>query len=235
MDFSGGSNQQTALGAARVERPGGRRWWATIHVVLALVCWASTGLAGTIQGVAEPFTGSDAQVLVTLDDMVDPGSIVITLAVQEDPHTADLRGFFLDIASDGLIGGLSIAGDDVTQAVFSASNVINLGGGNNLNGGGSPCPCDIGVEIGLPGIGMGDDIQTTVFTLSHATEDLDLSLFYEQSFGVRVTSVGLPGGSREGSSKLGGMLPVPEPSTGLLVLSGLVFLAKRPSRVVEAS
>ena len=40
--------------------------------------------------------------------------------------------------------------------------------------------------------------------------------------GVRLTSVGLPGGSREGSSKLG---VVTEPATMLLLGTGLVGLA----------
>lgn len=116
----------------------------------------------------------------------------------------------------------------MTQTQFSAGSVINLGGGNNLSGGGTPCPCDIGVEIGDPGIGMGDDFQTTTFTLSHITDSLDLSLFDGQDRGARLTSVGLPDGSRDGSSKLGGV--VPEPTTGLLLgagLGGLAFEGRR--------
>jgi hypothetical protein len=100
--------------------------------------------------------------------------------------------------------------------------VINLGGGSNLNGGGSPCFCDIGIEIGSPGIGK-DDIQSVTFTLSHDSESLDISLFEDQDFGVRATSVGDAGGSRNRSSKLIGV--VPEPSTAILMLLGLAGLA----------
>ena len=104
------------------------------------------------------------------------------------------------------------------------------GGGSNLQGGGSPCPCDLGIEIGSPGLGHGDDYQSVTFTLSHASLDLDVSLFQGQSFGVRATSVGDVDGSREGSSKLIGV--VPEPSTALLALLGLSGLASigRPRR-----
>ena len=196
-------------------------------LVLFMAALVASGIAtaGTISSTLVEFTGTDASVTVTLDDMTDPGNIVITLDVNVDPNTGDLRGFFLDISDDLLLSGLSITGSEVTQTQFSANSVINLGGGNNLNGGGSPCPCDIGVEIGLSGIGGGDDFQTTTFTLSHTSESLDLSMFLGENVGARLTSVGLPGGSRGGSSKLGGMVPVPEPSTAVMLSTGLVGFA----------
>lgn len=105
--------------------------------------------------------------------------------------------------------------------------VIDLGGGNNLNGGGSPCPCDLGVEIDSPGIGS-DDFQQVTFTLSHDIEDLTLDLLSDQVVGIRATSVGAEGSARNGSSKLLGV--VPEPSTALLVGLGLVALSARGRR-----
>lgn len=196
--------------------------------LLVLSAWSSAE-AGTITTDLSPFTGDPASVTVELDDMTDPGNIVITLTVNEDPNTADLRGFFFDIADDSLLAGLTITGAEVTETAISANSVINLGGGNNLNGGGSPCPCDVGVEIGNPGIGQGDDFQTTTFTLSHLTEGLDLSVFAGQDLGVRVMSVGLPGSSRNGSSKLFGT--VPEPSTGALVGLALIAGMRRRKRL----
>jgi hypothetical protein len=73
------------------------------------------------------------------------------------------------------------------------------------------------------------------FTLSHATQALDASLFAEQAFGVRATSVGPLGGSREGSSKLSGVFPViPEPSAALLIALGLLGLAIPRQRAAGA-
>lgn len=142
-------------------------------------------------------------------------------------NIGDLRGLFLNVTDESLLDGLTVSGSEITSSVFSANNVINLGGGSNLNGGGTPCPCDIGLEIGSPGIGK-NDIQSVTFTLSHVSADLDVSLLQGESFGVRVTSVGDAGGSRNGSSKLVGI--VPEPTTAILMLLGLAGLASvRPS------
>lgn len=70
------------------------------------------------------------------------------------------------------------------------------------------------------------------FTLTHDTEDLTLALLQGQLIGVRATSVGTAGGSRDGSSKL--ISIVPEPSTAILVGVGLAALATRRNRRVAA-
>ncbi len=183
------------------------------------------------------FTGDNAEVKITLDDMINPGSVKFTVEVI-DP-IADLRGVWLDISDDALLSGLSILGADITQTVIDANNVNNLGGGNNLNGGGTLAPFDIGLEIGAPGIGMGDDFLMTMFTVSHDTETLTLDNFGNLDLGVRLTSVGE---NREGSSKLAGVIPtnpnpnpnpqsVPEPGTWLsLTLFGGVLKLLRNTR-----
>jgi hypothetical protein len=200
----------------------------SITVLAFSVLFAAPRLAdaATISATATPFTGASLSVTATIDDSSDPGNLVITLEVDDDGRIGDLRGFFANISDDSLLPGLSVSGPEVTSSRFDENNVINLGGGSNLMGGGTPCPCDLGVEIGDPGIGHGDDFQKVTFVLSHVSEDLDLSLFEEQAFGIRVTSVGSVGGSREGSSKLEGRFPVvPEPSTAILMAIGLLGLS----------
>jgi hypothetical protein len=183
-----------------------------------------------------PFTGDSAQVKLTLDDAVQAGKVQIKVDVIPNPNIGDIQGVWLDILNDSLLSGLSVvSGLDVTQAVFGpAGTVNNLGGGNNLNGGGTPAPFDMGFQIGTPGIGS-DDIQTTTFFLMHASVALDVNQFVNQDVGVRLTSVGLPGSSRNGSSKLGGTFDdpptgggnqgnttMPEPTT--LIVSSLLGL-----------
>jgi len=206
---------------------------ASIVALFLAVFSAVPGLANaaTIDATATTFTGASLSVTVTIDDSSDPGNLVITLEIDEGGNTGDLRGFFANVSDDSLLSGLSVSGPEVTSSIFDENNVINLGHGSNLNGGGTPCPCDLGVEIGDPGIGQGDDFQKVTFVLSHLSEDLDLSLFEEQAFGIRATSVGSASGSREGSSKLKGTFPVvPEPSTAILMLFGLTGLSVVGSR-----
>ena len=192
-----------------------------ILATVGLLLSAGVASSAVIEATASSFTGDPLSVSVTIDDEADPGSLVITLSVDGSESTADLRGFFAHVADESLLAGLSVSGASVGNATFAANEVINLRRGNNLNGGGSLCPCDLGLEIGSPGIGS-DDIQSVTFTLSHSTESLSTSFLSGQAFGVRATSVGTYG-SREGSSKLVGV--VPEPSTSLLLLMGLAGLA----------
>jgi len=200
-----------------------RRGGAVLWCVAILVLVARTSSAGTITTFLTEFTGDPLTVQLTLDDMsAGAGKIEVSLAVVGGAQ-ADLRGVFMNIADDSLLPGLSVTGDDVTSWDFSG-NVIDLGHGSNLNGGGTPCPCDFGIEIGSQGLGS-DDIASTSFVLSHDTQALSLSLFAGQGVGVRATSVGV-NGNREGSSKTVALIP--EPSTAVLLLAGLCAIGAAP-------
>ncbi len=181
---------------------------------------AAPAKAATLSFTIDEFSGDAADVRITLDDGAADGTLALTVAVLSG--LADIRGIFFDVADDSVQAGLQVLGSAVSEVAFG--HVIDLGNGANLNGRSSPCPCDVGVEIGTPGIGS-DDYQSVTLGLMHETLDLDLSLFSEQVFGVRLTSVG-DECRRGGSSKLGGRAPVvPEPSTAALAGLGLTLLA----------
>jgi hypothetical protein len=210
-----------------------QQWWRRSRGVSSLLVFAvvmggmlaaTPALSATITTVLEPFAGDDSEVTLTLDDSGE--GVSITVEVTEG--VADIRGVFFDLNLDEAYLDdlqISVDGDDVTD--YLVGSIINTGGGNNLNGGGSPCPCDVGVEIGTPGMGK-DDIQSTTFVVTHDSLDLTLAMFFEQDIGVRLTSVGDDlHGSRNGSSKLGGTVPVPEPNTVALLGLGLLYFAGR--------
>ncbi len=169
---------------------------------------------------------ADATVHVIVDDETEPGKLKVTAEIVSP--LADIRGLFFHVSDESLLGGLSVSGDDVTDSRFSANAVDDLGQGANVQGGGAvnPGPFDLGVEIGGPGLGGGDDIMMTMFTLTHDSEALTVDFLAEQAIGVRLTSVGFDG-ARDGSSKLTGLVPpptgvpIPEPASAALLVAGL--------------
>lgn len=114
------------------------------------------------------------------------GSILFTIDATSG-NSADIRGLYFNIADPGLLGMLSITGDDVTnQQLGGAANFKN---GNNINGNGSDA-YDIGLDIGTPGQGK-DDINFTSFTLSSTDgSTLTLDLIAHMEFAARTTGNG---------------------------------------------
>lgn len=156
--------------------------------------------------VTTTFTGPNGLEADVIVKEVD-GDLVVTVSVLTDGgDIGDIRGLFFDVADESLLSGLDATGADITGDKFRADRVDNLGKGANVKGAvvKELGKFDGGVRIGTPGIGK-DDVRSTTFILSHATEDLTLDLLSGQDMGLRLTNVGDAGGHRGGSLKLGGV------------------------------
>src|SRR5690242_19771278 len=150
-------------------------------------------------------TGTSNPVLqVTLTQNAD-GTVTfnMTQLVAAGNYLGDLRGLFFDLASETLLGSLSVIGASktlasgavvsVTQPAWVSGNdsVKSAGSSsNNMNGLlGSDGGYDFGIEIGSEGIGKnGDDVRAFTFTLDSSTRDLTLADFANVDFAARITS-----------------------------------------------
>ncbi|HEY9736494.1 MAG TPA: PEP-CTERM sorting domain-containing protein [Trichocoleus sp.] len=179
-----------------------------------------------------PFTGDNAKVFVTLDQLVN-GNIDVKVEVDKSVALADLRGIFFNVKTEAILPKLNIINPSTGVGAFKfAANSVNEVGGVKLEGEPNlnpcvPIGCDGGIEIGQNGLKGGkDDFQSVSWTFARTDgQALSLADFEGMSWGIRATSVGAPGSSRGGSTKLSGIVPttpkpeqpreIPEPTATL--------------------
>lgn len=150
----------------------------------------------------------DVNVEITITELLD-GTLQFDLKVLDVTGSiGDLNAVFFDLNDDSLTNGMSVMGSDVTDVALKTDGVTKVDSYTNMNGEvvKDLGKFDGGVQFGTQGIGQ-DDIRETSFVLSHDTQALSLDDFSLQDFGIRLTSVGEEGGSRDGSLKLGGTAP----------------------------
>lgn len=150
----------------------------------------------------------DVNVQITLTELPD-GSIQFDVEVLDVTGSiGDLNALYFDLYDDTLTNSLSVVGDDVTGEAFKVDGVTKVDNFTNMNGEvvKDLGKFDGGIQFGTQGIGT-DDIRSTSFVLTSDAGPLTLADFSMQDFGVRLTSVGAEGGSREDSLKLGGTAP----------------------------
>ena len=102
-----------------------------------------------------------------------------------------------------------VDGTTVTALQAGNDSVKDLGNGDNMQGalafdgtGSEAAGYDVGIGFGTAGIGK-DDVRDVSFTFGGINSvGLTLDDFIGMDFGIRMTSVGTEGGSREGSVKL---------------------------------
>ncbi|MFZ3585379.1 hypothetical protein ACOI1H_25160, partial [Loktanella sp. DJP18] len=153
----------------------------------------------------------DVTTQVTVTELSD-GTLKFDITVVDDSaQIGDLRAIFFDLEGvDSTTLDLAVVDDNadgsqiISDQVFEEGGVSTIGKDANIKGEVSNelGDFDVGVEFGTSGV-SGDDIQSTSFILSSATQDMSLDMLNLADFGIRYGSVGETDGDRTGSLKLG--------------------------------
>ena len=148
---------------------------------LAVVGFATAASAATVTATATSTGGQPVDGTLTIDDGADPGNLVISFTL--NALQGDIRGFLAQISDESLIPGLSVVGYSNRASQFRADGIGKATRSQGLGQPGSACPCDFGLKFPA-------QTGTTVsFTLTHATVDLTLDLFYGQDFAVKAAKI----------------------------------------------
>jgi hypothetical protein len=188
-------------------------------LVSSSLCAANAATLGSSFAILDEFTGDNAQVSVNLVDVA--GGVQFTVDIVRPPTVnGDLFGLFGSVLNDNISAITSITGANVTGSqVGPANSVINLGGGNNLNGF-QGNRFDFGVNFNGSGLAGGPLLSNTVFTVA----GLSTADFANQVLGARLQSTGAnQGGSSKLSGLVGGGAVVPEPITMLGTGAAIAF------------
>lgn len=196
--------------------------------LLAGLGLASAAGATIVTAPATSVSGPAITGSITIDDGVDPGNLRITLTL--DVSKGSVRGFMAQLGNESLIPGMSVIGANGFK--FDANDVGKSKKAKGLGQAGSACPCDMGVNFSAR---TGNSVT---FTLTHATQDLTVGLFYGQDFAIKASNIRLSNVSRmsgrgRGESNgikqalLEGQIPnpIPEPTTAMLMALGLAGLS----------
>ena len=195
--------------------------WTPASMLGCLTILIAIAMPGIVQATSITSTLSDlstgVSVTATFDDETTPGSVDISLSIDSNPGGVSLRGFYMRITDDAFPDLVATGTDVFSQGYY--------GTGLGL----SPCPCYSITQLG--NIGIVDPAGITSATLNLAHTSVPLSL---DDLGGNLFWVGLNVPDIEGTSllKLNEELPViPEPTTGALMLFGLLGLAGSSRRL----
>jgi len=193
-------------GGASMNRSGATRLIAACMMVIAVGSTPVSAALYTTFNFNTDQEGNIAPLSVTvLVEEIVEGDLKFTVEIVDGSITGDLRAIYFHFHEMLLSGGgLEATGTYVTDQKYGANAVIKLGGGTGVE---SLEKFDVGIEFGTPGMSS-NDLQLVTFELSHVNDliNLNFSTFFDMSeegiMAIRITSVGVDGGSREDSLKL---------------------------------
>ena len=189
--------------------------------LISLIGLATAAHSATVTATATSSGSHPIDGTLTIDDGIDPGNLVITFTL--NGVQGDIRAFRAQLANESLIPGLSVVGYSNRASQFREDAIGKADKSRGLAQPGSACPCDFGLSFPAQ---TGSSVS---FTLTHATVDLTLDLFYGQDFAVKAAKILSETATRNGKPKgfktaiLEGRVPnvIPEPTTAVLMVLGL--------------
>jgi len=210
-----------------------RRGITSILALLVFALSPDLAAAATASTTASGTDGGDSfSALVTVDDAITPGSLVLTVAVQGDDSKIKIKGFASGLADAIVLSGLSVIGEDVKRSFFNMPEDDE--GPRPID---PACTtCDLVVSFKKPVLGATD--RSVSFTLSHATRSLELAAFSNQDIAVLLQVKGAYNNraAQHGfffrdkklmvlEGAFGDIAPIPEPSMAILIGLGLAGLS----------
>lgn len=199
-------------------------------LLLAVVATASgTAAAVTVPletefdlGVTGPFGTVD------ITENIRSLDFVISIDVDELGPEADLHEFYFNIIESVTVTGLALSATNAPNTPYQLTDVVQVRGGAGSS-------FDWKVDFSNGGSDRGNGrLVTAIFTLS-AEQSLSIRDLHESSFtsgsGVEVHMASHVQGTSTltsaDSETIGGLLPMPEPSPALLLMTGLALFAVR--------
>lgn len=200
--------------------------------------------AATIQGTATGTDGSDSfTALVSVDDATTPGSLVFSLSIQGDDSNVKFKGFGSGLIDSASLADLTVVGSDVKSFFFNTGQQPQKPGQPPIDP--SCTSCDMIVRFNKPPKNSTD--KSVSFTVSSATQQpLSLADFSNQDVAVLLQVKGAwnTRGAAKGfffhdkkmmilEGRIGDSSTIPEPTTAVMLLLGLVGLSlgERRTRV----
>lgn len=224
------------IGNTRSRTQLGSVWGKGIPTLLALLVVGMSPDPAAAATATATATGSDGDdtfsALLTIDDAITPGSLVLSISVQGDDSKIKIKGFASGLANSLASNALSVVGDSVKRSFFNMPE--DADGPRPIDP--SCNTCDLVVLFRKPERNATD--RSVGFTLSHATQALELGAFANQDIAVLLQVKGAYNtrGAQLGfffrdrkmmilEGEIGDITPIPEPSMTILIGLGLAGLS----------
>ena len=203
--------------------------WRMALVILALQLAMASGNAGAVTFALDTeFDTGEVGQFATVEISEEGGNLAFLVLLDLDVLGMDSDLHLLYFNLEGDITGLMISDTDAPNTEYALSSDPAVAGGAGSS-------FDWSVEFGNGGGANGNGKLTSASFVLSADQGLSIDDLMSSSFAsggtIQIDMAahvqGTSAFAGATSETVGGVIPIPEPSTGLLLLSGLTFLTRR--------